>query len=138
MKKVWLLLLLLTIAVPMSGQTPSQVKQIISTQTSQDFSWTYLTADEASMDSFVIQRSQFAATTVITSPYSVETVIAQKTARQVTYTLPTGLVAGQKAFFRIVARKQGLTDSAPSNVVEIDVVATPPAPSNFQFGPPTP
>lgn len=138
MKKVWLLLLLLGMAVPMFSQTPSQVKQIISTQTSVDVSWGYLTADEVLIDSFVIQRTQFASTSTITSPYSVETVIAQKTARQVTYQMPTGLAAGQKAFLRIIARKQGLADSAPSSVLEIDVVATPPSPTNFQFGPPTP
>lgn len=131
MKKLAFMFLLLT-AVS-SAQTPTQIKQIIPSTPSINLAWDYNVADEASMDSFVIQRTVFAATTTITSPYSVETVVAQKTARQITYTLPTSNTPGFKAFFRIIARKTGLADSAPSNVVEVDVLATPPSPTNFRF-----
>jgi hypothetical protein len=115
------------------AQLPSQVKQVLPNTPTVNFSWDYNTADEASIDSFVLQRTDFASTTTITSPYSTEIVITQKTMRTATFTIPAGVLAGQKAFFRLVARKVGLADSAPSNVVEVDIVPTPPSPTNFRF-----
>lgn len=115
------------------AQVATQIKLVLPSATTVTFAWDFNTADEASIDSFVVQRTAFAATSTITSPYDQETVIAQKTLRQFTYTLPTPLVAGQKAFFRLRSRKVGLADSAASNVVEVDVVASPPAPVNFRF-----
>lgn len=131
MKKIALALLLL--AAPAFGQSPTQIKQIIPTTTSVVFNWVYNTTDEVNIDAFVLQRTAFAATSTITSPYSVEQVISQKTARSITYTIPTGLVAGQTAFFRMIARKTGLVDSPASNVVQIQVLATPPAPTSLSI-----
>jgi hypothetical protein len=125
--------LLLGFSSLVQAQLPSQVKQILPTTPTVNFSWDYNTADEASIDSFVLQRTDFASTTTITSPYSTEIVITQKTMRTATFTIPAGVLAGQKAFFRLVARKVGLADSAPSNVVEVDIVPTPPSPTNFRF-----
>lgn len=132
MKKLAFVFLML-IAKSLYSQTPTQIKQIIPSTTTVNLAWDFNVTDEVNIDSFVIQRTAFANTTTITSPYSVEQVITQKTARQVTYTLPTGLTAGQKGFFRMVSRKVGLADSAPSNVIEVDVLATPPSPTNFRF-----
>jgi len=126
-------LALLFLVPSMFGQTASQIKQILPTTPSVNFAWDFNTADEASIDSFVLQRTAFAATTTITSPYSIEIVISQKTIRTAAFTVPTGTLAGQKAFFRLVSRKVGLADSTPSNVVEVDVMATPPTPMNFRF-----
>jgi hypothetical protein len=125
-------LLIVLLSTVLNAQTATQVKLVLPTATSQIIAWDFNATDEASIDSFVIQRTAFAPTTTITSPYDQETVIAQKTLRSFTYTLPA-LVAGQKAFFRLKSRKVGLTDSGPSNVVEIDVVASPPSPSNLRF-----
>jgi hypothetical protein len=132
MKRLALLLLLFTSTA--FAQTPTYIKQLLPTATSVNVAWDYSTTDEAQIDSFVIQRTAFGATTTITSPYDQQTVVNQKTIRTLTYPLPTGLLAGQKAFFRIVARKTGLADSAPSpNILEVDIVATPPSPQNFRF-----
>jgi hypothetical protein len=125
--------LLLGFSSLVQAQLPSQVKQVLPNTPTVNFSWDYNTADEASIDSFVLQRTQFSATTTITSPYDTEIVINQKTMRTATFTIPAGVLAGQKAFFRIVARKVGLADSTPSNVVELDIVPTPPAPTNLRF-----
>lgn len=133
MKKIFALFLFFSLIGIGYGQTPTQVKQILPTTTTVNFSWDYNPGDEAVIDSFVLQRTAFATTTTITSPYDTEIVINQKTMRTATFTIPTGVVAGMKAYFRLVARKVGLADSAPSNVVEVDVVATPPSPTNFRF-----
>ena len=131
MKKIVLLLLLL--ASPAFAQNPTQIKLIIKGTPTVNLAWDYNTADEASIDSFVLQRTSFASTTTITSPYNIEAVISQKTMRTVTFTVPTDVLVGSKAFFRIIARKVGLADSVPSNVVEVDIVATPPGPMNLRF-----
>jgi len=116
------------------AQTPTQIKQIIPGTPSVVFNWSYNTTDEQYMDSFVLQRTAFSTTVTITSPYDVEQVIAQKTIRTVTYTLPTpSPTAGQRSFYRMTARKQGLADSPPSNVVQIEVVPTPPTPQNLNI-----
>jgi len=117
------------------AQTPTQIKQVLPTTTSVVFNWGYNTTDEAFIDSFVLQHNVYAATTTITSPYTIEQVIAQKTIRSITHTLTSvpALVAGQKAFYRMIARKQGLADSAPSNVVQVEVVPTPPSPQNLNI-----
>jgi hypothetical protein len=132
MKK--LVLLVLFLASTCLAQSPTQIKQVLPTTTTVPLAWDYNVVDEASIDSFVIQRTAFAVTSTITSPYDQQTVISQKTIRTITYTLPVGMLAGQKAFFRIVARKTGLADSAPAlQILEVDVMATPPAPTNFRF-----
>src|SRR5262245_58407265 len=51
---------LLFLAKRANAQVPSQVKQILPTATSVTFAWDYNTTDEASIDSFVIQRTAFA------------------------------------------------------------------------------
>lgn len=130
MKKLFFAMLLF--CAPLIAQSPTQIKQVLPTATTQVFNWDYNVTDEASIDDFVIQRTAFAATSTITSPYAVETVISSKQARAFTFTFPS-LTAGQKAFFRLIARKVGLADSVPSNILEVDVVATPPGPTNFRF-----
>ena len=129
------LALILLVGTLAFGQTPTQIKQILPGTPSVVFNWGYNTADEASMDSFVLQNTSFSTTATITNPYNVEQVINQKTIRTITHTFPVtpALTAGQKAFYRMVARKQGLADSAPSNVVQIEVVPTPPTPQNLNI-----
>jgi len=125
--------LLLLVVSSGFGQTPTQIKQILPGTPSVVFNWSYNTTDEAFIDSFVLKNTGFSATVTITSPYSVEQVIAQKTARSITHTLPATSVAGQRAFYNMVARKQALADSVPSNVVQIQVVPTPPAVQNLNI-----
>ena len=129
------LALILLVGTLAFGQTPTQIKQILPGTPSVVFTWGYNTADEASMDSFVLQHTAFSTTATITNPYNVEQVINQKTIRTITHTFPVtpALTAGQKAFYRMVARKQGLADSVPSNVVQIEVVPTPPTPQNLNI-----
>jgi len=129
------LVLVLLLSGLVFSQTPTQIKQILPGTPSVVFNWGYNTADEASMDSFVLQNTSFSTTATITNPYNVEQVINQKTIRTITHTFPAtpALTAGQKAFFRMVARKQGLADSVPSNVVQIEVVPTPPTPQNLNI-----
>jgi hypothetical protein len=128
------LLLILLTAGMVGAQTPTQIKLILPGTASQIFAWDFNAIDEASIDSFVLQRTDFATTTLITSPYSNQLVISPKTLRSYTFTIPpTAALVGTKAFFRMVTRKVGLADSLPSNVVEVDVVATPPAPLNLRF-----
>jgi len=134
MKVFFVLLLILLTAAIVQAQTPTQIKLILPGTASQTFAWDFNAIDEASIDSFVLQRTDFATTTLITSPYSNQLVISPKTLRTYTFTIPTtAALVGTKAFFRIVSRKVGLADSLPSNVVEVDVVATPPPPLNLRF-----
>lgn len=131
MKRLLVLMLLFTSLS--YAQAPTQVKQILPGTPSVVFNWTYNTADEAFIDSFVLKNTGFSLTVTITSPYSIEQVISQKTIRSITHTLPATLVAQQRAFYNMIARKQALADSVPSNVVEILVVPTPPAVQNLNI-----
>jgi hypothetical protein len=130
MKKFIVVFFLLSVSV--LAQAPSQIKQVLPGTPSVVFNWGYNQADEQYIDSFVLQHTAYSATAVITNPYSVEVVITQKTIRSATHTLPV-TTAGQKSFYRMVARKQGLADSVPSNVVQIEVVPTPPTPQNLNI-----
>lgn len=115
------------------GQSPTQIKQILPGTPSVQLRWDYIDSNLPQIDTFVAQRTTFSATVTITDQYSVETVIPKmQMPCQATYTLPT-TTAGQRAFVRMVARKQGLADSTPSNVVQIDVVPTPPSPTNLNI-----
>lgn len=131
MKKILVLLILLSGLA--HAQTPTQIKQILPGTPSVVFNWNYNQPDEAFIDSFVLQRTAFTTTSTITNPYDIEQVINQKTIRSATYTMPTGLTAGQKGFYRMVARKQGLADSVPSNIVQIEIVPTPPTVQNLNI-----
>jgi hypothetical protein len=115
------------------GQAPTQIKYILTTTTSVILAWDFNVADETLIDDFVVQRTAFATTSTITSPYSVETIVAARASRTFTYSLPTGLTAGQMAFFRIISRKAGIADSTPSNVIEAAIAVTAPPPTNFRF-----
>lgn len=132
-KLIAALTLILLVTCLANAQTPTQIKQILPGTPNVVFNWSYNTADEAFIDSFVLKNTGFSATVTITSPYTVEQVISQKTIRSITHTLPATLTAGQKAFYHMVARKQALADSVPSNVVEIQVVPTPPAVQNLNI-----
>lgn len=121
------------LAIEAFCQTPTQIKQVLPGTPNVTFNWTYNTTDEVNMDSFVLKNTGFSLTVTITSPYNVEQVINQKTIRSITHTLPATTTAQQKAFYNMIARKQGLADSAPSNVVEIQIVPTPPAVQNLNI-----
>lgn len=135
MKKLLVLPLLLILASSAFAQTPTQIKQVLPTTPSVVVQWDFDPAQEINIDLFVLQRTSFDVASTITSPYDKEQPIAQKTVRSYTFLIPAPVTPGQKAFFRMVSRKTGLADSAPSNVVEVDVVATPPSPMNLRFPP---
>lgn len=126
-------MLFLLFCVPSFAQTPTQIKQVLPGTPTVVFNWTYNTTDEAAIDSFVLKNTGYSTTVTITSPYNVEQVIAQKTIRSITHTLPATTTAGQKAFYHMIARKQALADSVPSNVVQIEIVPTPPAVQNLNI-----
>src|SRR5262245_65504859 len=127
------LVALLLWATAAHAQNATQIKPILPGTVSLTFAWDFPTVDEPNIDDFVIQRTAFALNSTITSPYSVEQIQNNRAARTYTYTLPTNLTAGQKAFFRVITRKQGMPDGQPSNIVEVDVVATPPPATNFRI-----
>lgn len=127
------LILFLLFTTSLYGQAPTQIKQILPGTPSVQLRWDYIDANLPQIDTFVAQRTNFSTTVTITDQYSVETAIPKmQMPCQSTYALPT-TTAGQRAFVRMVARKQGLADSTPSNVVQIDIVPTPPAPSNLNI-----
>lgn len=116
------------------AQTPTQIKQILPGTPSVQLRWDYIDANLPQIDNFEAQRTVFSATVTITSPYDQLTMIPKmQMPCQATYAIPTAAVAGHRAFVRMVAVKQGLANSAPSNVVEIQIVPTPPPVQNLNI-----
>lgn len=115
------------------AQAPTQIKQLLPGTPSVQLRWDYVDANLPQIDNFEAQRTVFSATVTITDQYSVLTVIPKmQMPCQATYALPT-TTAGTRSFVRMVAVKQGLANSTPSNVVQIDIVPTPPSPQNLNI-----